>query len=152
MGAFDILALAVPLLIVLGFLVVLFFVLRYWLRCAMSNSWPHTTAIIQRDYVGTVGRGAASGFFRYTFSACGTNYCGRFLIVDNTQHAEMLQKILDGQSISIRYQPKYPHVSLLCNTYDPRFDGPIATQNPYWFCGVRQRDSLLVLNLTKNDR
>jgi hypothetical protein len=60
----------------------------------------------------------------------------------------MLQAKLDSLPIAIKYNPKSPKISLLVNFYDPRFDDPIATENPYWFIGASAKDPFLALNLS----
>jgi hypothetical protein len=136
----------------LVFLIVLFFVLRHWFRTLFSERWPRATATITRDLVGIVGGGAVGSFFRYEFTIAGRSFAGRFLIVDSLEHAATLQSKLDGLPITIKYKPSNPKVSLLAEMYDPRFDGKIAAQNPYWFLCVRQADTFLSLNLKKTDR
>ena len=86
---------------------------------------------------------------KYSFAVEGVPYSGKLIIIDSWEHAETLQEKLDGLQISIKYCPTNPSVSLLVDSYDLRFDGKSATQNPYWYVNARERDSFLALNLSK---
>ncbi len=125
------------------------FQIRFYFRRFLSAHWPSASAAIRKGFLGTVSRGAGAGFYEYVFSIKGKEYTGRFIIIDSWEHAEKLQGKLDGLPISIRYSPSNPAVSLLVDLYDPRFDGKLATQNPYWYANSRERDSFLSLDLTK---
>jgi hypothetical protein len=114
-----------------------------------SRSWPTKTATIRRGYIGTVARAGGAGLYEYTFTVKGVPYSGKFIIIDNWEHAEKLQEKLDGLAISVKYCPRNPALSLLLDLYDARFDGKSATQNPYWYANARERDSFLALDLNK---
>jgi hypothetical protein len=133
--------------LVVGGLAVSFQVLRYELRTLFSENWPRATATIARDFVGVLGRGAIGGFFTYTFVLNGKQFSGRFVIADDQAHAELLQEKLDGQPIEIKYKPSNPRVSLILEICDPRLEGRIATQNPYWFIWPTEVDTPIYLKL-----
>jgi hypothetical protein len=130
-------------------LVALGYQARFYLRSFSSRHWPTTTATIKRGFIGSVGRGGHAGFYEYVFAVAGAQHSGRFLIVDNIEHAKNLQDKLDGLPISIKYRPTNPQVSLLADLYDARFDGPAASQNPFWYANAREIDSILTLDLNK---
>jgi uncharacterized protein YneF (UPF0154 family) len=144
----DLIYLIVISLGVLCFLIVGFFVVRYWMRTLFSEKWPRATATISRDFVGYVGKGSYGSYFRYTFNAEGGQFSGRFLIIDNADHAKALQDKLDGLPIEIKYKSKKPKVSLVAEIYDPRLDGRVTTQNPYWLLHPRELDGFISLNPT----
>jgi hypothetical protein len=125
------------------------FQIRFYLRRFLSQRWPTASATIRKGFIGTVSRGAGAGFYEYVFAIKGEEYLGKFIILDSWEHAEKLQEKLDGLPISIRFCPTNPAVSLLVDLYDPRFDGKLATQNPYWYANARERDSFLALELNK---
>ena len=125
------------------------FQIRFYLRRFLSKRWPMASAIIRKGFIGVVSRGAGAGFYEYAFAVREGQYLGKFIIIDSWEHAEQLQKKLEGLPISIRYCPTNPAVSLLVNLYDSRFDGRSATQNPYWYANSRERDSFLALDINK---
>lgn len=116
-------------LFLLVLLVIVFFSARYHLRRAFSFTWTQT-ATIERDDIRFLKYGSC-GVFRYNFRVNGTSYGGRFFIVDNREHAEIMQQKLDVRQILIKYRPRDPTVSLLSETWDPRYEGLLASQDPF---------------------
>ena len=136
-------------LLLLVMLVVVGFQVRYYFRRVLSRNWPMATATIKQGFVGVIARGAGAGFFGYAFTVNGVEYSGRFILPDDWDHAEQLQRKLTGLPILVKFRPSNPRVSLLANFYDPVFEGLAATQNPYWYLNSRERGSMLTLDLNK---
>jgi hypothetical protein len=110
------------------------FQIRYFLKRFRSSSWPSKDATIEKQFVGKIqGAGGRASFFEYRFNVEGQEYLGRFLIIDNEEHAQILQDKLTGLPIPIRYDPDDPKTSFIANYFDPRFEGRAAIQNPYWY-------------------
>jgi Protein of unknown function (DUF3592) len=111
--------------------------MRYFLRKIQSEKWPAAIATIARCDVresGYIGLAKISdrSLFNYTFAANGESYSGQFFIFADTYSAVQLQQELDGQTISIKYNPEDPKISVLASTWDPRYRGREASQSPKW--------------------
>jgi hypothetical protein len=115
--------------------------LHHFFCTVFTNDWPRAMATVTRDFVGQTRSGSVS-FFQYRFTVEGTNFCGRFVVDPaprrgwqwlETTNAEALLTKLDGLTVQIKYNPSNPKISLLADYYDPRFDGGLASQNPFHF-------------------
>jgi hypothetical protein len=115
--------------------------LYHFVRTMHANDWPGATATVTRDFVGQTRSGPVS-FFQYRFTVEGKSFSGRFVVDPAprrgwqwfaTTNAEALLEKLDGLPVQIKYKPSNPKISLLADYYDPRFDGGLASQNPFWF-------------------
>jgi hypothetical protein len=115
--------------------------LHHFFRTMFTNHWPRALATISRDYIGQ-GRMGSVSFFRYRFTVDGKDFCGRFVVDPAarrgwqwfaTTNAEALLKKLNGLTVQVKYKPSNPKISLLADYYDPRFDGGLASQNPFRF-------------------
>jgi hypothetical protein len=123
---------------------------RYYLRFISSRRWPSTSATIEKAYVGKIqGLGGRAGFFSYRFTVQGVDHTGRFLIIDDEEHAQKLQTKLDGLPIVVNYNQRDPRMCFIVDLYDPRFEGHAARQNPYWFYGASSLPKFQSMNLKK---
>ena len=136
-------------LVLAAMLVLAAFQVRYYARRIVSWDWPKATATVKQGFAGTILKTVGAGFFQYVFTVEGVEYWGRFILPDNRNHVEKLQLKLDGRPLLVKFRPSNPRVSLLADFNDPLFEGLVATQNPYWYMDVRDRGSILSLDLNK---
>jgi hypothetical protein len=122
--------------------------LIYFRRSFLSKRWPKANAKISRSFVGqAVGPGGRASFFTYKFVVQGASYEGRFMIMSGEESVQRLQDKLNGQDISVRYNPNEPTVSFIADALDARFEGHAMRQNPYWYYGASAATRIEDLNL-----
>jgi hypothetical protein len=122
--------------------------MRWQLQTWRSSRWPPATATIHMagdEYI--EGSEAEPGYnrslFGYSYEVEGVRYAGLFAIAArDAEEASLLQHKLDGQSVSVRFNPVRPGVSVLV---EPRIEGFRAMQTPRW---LRYGTSLQQLYLT----
>lgn len=119
----------------LELLILGFHELRLEFKKRRSRHWPTTTGTVQPC---SVVRGFGSwnpDLYRcvlgYAFRANESRYAGFFVIeAKNEETAQMLQKQGREVSVTVRYNPLNPDVSILD---DVQILGRRIIQNPHWF-------------------
>lgn len=111
--------------------------IRFISRKRRSRNWPATTCTVQAC---TVARGRAGRFssashyrsiFGYIFNTDrGPRFVGFFALGTETEdEARDLQKLAQGITLTTRYDPKNPDVSVLV---EEAVLGHAVIQNPHW--------------------
>jgi hypothetical protein len=112
--------------------------LRLEFRKWKSRDWPSATASIQR-YAVEAGNAGLSHFpsqyqyrsvFGYVFNASRPRCVGFFVLeAEDEDDATNLQKQAEGLTLTVRYNPENPDVSLVT---DESLLGRKIIQNPHW--------------------
>lgn len=118
----------------LELLIVGFHRLRLDFKKRRSRHWPTTTGTVQPcSLVRGFGLWAPDLYrcvLGYAFRANESRYAGFFVVeAQDEETAQTLQKQAKGTSVTVRYNPLDPDVSLLD---DERILGRRITQNPHW--------------------
>lgn len=112
---------------------------RHWIRRFRSRRWPLVNAIVQAGAMGNWRR-AQIACMGYAFTLDGVRRSGIFALCGDEPSARRMLDTLPGAPIKVRYNPENPDISLLAETYDPRFGMLSATQNPEYLQRCPQFD------------
>jgi hypothetical protein len=108
---------------------------RYQSKLFRSRSWPLVSGTVQQGEI--LSRGATTflkvpfrSLLGYAYQVNGQSYWGLFaLIAEDRDAAEKLQKQAEGRPVTVRYNPKFPEVSVL---EDREFLGRPVIQDPMY--------------------
>lgn len=109
--------------------------LRQHFRRRYSRTWPAASGTVQAHAVvkgyGFWAPDTYRSILGYTFSASGSpRYSGLFALrAEREDTAQMLQKEAQGTTVTVRYNPENPDISVL---EDEHILGRKITQNPHW--------------------
>lgn len=109
--------------------------LRYRLRKWRSRNWPAVLGSVQRGHVRRGGPTRFQAFayrsiLGYSYLVNGSAYLGFFVIIARDQKAaENLQTQCNGKSVTVKYDPQNPGISVLVES---ELLGRSLLQNPLW--------------------
>jgi len=109
--------------------------IRYHAKLFRSRAWPVVPGTVQKGEI--LHSGATKILYvpfrslhGYAYKVDGRSYWGLFaLIAEDRETAEKLQQQAEGRTVSVRYNPKTPEVSILA---DREFLGRRVVQDPMY--------------------
>jgi hypothetical protein len=109
--------------------------IRFQVRLMRSRSWPVVQGSVQRGEI--LHSGPARyvqlpfrSLLGYAYKVNGNSYWGLFVLpVEDMEAAEKLQRQADGQTVSVRHDPKRPNISVLV---ERELLGRRIIQDPMW--------------------
>jgi hypothetical protein len=99
------------LLIASAFMLLACYPLKFLFR-TRTNSWPRVVGVIKSATMEVVGKEGGKWYnlpcFKFSYTATGKNYSGRFMLFTSAEKGESLVCQLIGHSIELRHDPKHP--------------------------------------------
>lgn len=95
--------------------------IRHYLRKLRSSDWPTVPGTVQKsgeilDSPVYFGARLPRILFGYRYSVSGQTFFGYFvLIVEDKNSASRLEALADGHSVTVRYNPRNPEISVLAD-------------------------------------
>jgi hypothetical protein len=113
-----------------------FLAIRSHIRTLRSHTWPAIPGIVQRGETlrpgsgGYIRSGSVQSRFGYAYTVDTRSHFGFFVVLaEDMLSADQLQKRLDGCSVTVRYDPQNPEISVL---EDKKVAGCGVIQDPLW--------------------
>jgi hypothetical protein len=154
MNTSDIFILLLILLVTVVPTVVFVYPKIHWqLQTWRFSRWPPATATVHMagaEYIegSETELGYNRSLFGYSYEIDGVRYAGLFAIAArDAEEASLLQHKLDGQSVSVRFNPARPGVSVLV---DREIEGFRAMQTPRWLRHGTSPQQLYLASLSPN--